>query len=107
MSDIHRGLHAITTEPANTPILTRFVRFFLAVAFLPPVVYFLVLYLTPATFPLSPTITAGLAAVLALNALTALFALFAVIEKSPPAPSQEEDESSTTEPSTSERPKEE
>lgn len=84
MSDVHLGLQAITSEPSNAPIITRFIRFFLAVAILPPAVYFLVFNLTPLTFPLSPSTNAGLAAVFALNALTAIFALIAVFERAPP-----------------------
>ncbi len=102
------GLAAITAEPRNEGIVRRFVRFAVALAALPPAVYFGFRYTLRNHVPakvlqrlppaLSPTIIAGIAAVLAVNIITASFALIAVAEKPP---------GNTASDNASERPKDE
>lgn len=83
---LQEGLHSIIQEPANKPIITRFLRFAAAVAFVPIIVYQLVLrisynfFASPAGL-FSPPIVAGCAAVFSLNLLTAIFAILAVKER--------------------------
>lgn len=91
MSSMQSGLQAINAEPSNRAVIDNFVRFFIATATIPIIVYFLIFgllkyVLQPNLFPksLSPPIISGIAAVLALNIVTASFALLAVREQSPP-----------------------
>lgn len=85
MSDLHRGLQAISREPRNQAVVQRFIRFFAAVAVIPLFIYIIVFNLcrqipSPS---FSPPILAGIAAVLSLNLVTSLFAFLAVREPSP------------------------
>lgn len=88
MSSPEEGIHAITDEPANRPIVKRFIRFAVAVAVVPIVIYFAIFHLAssvslPPHQLLSPPILAGFVAVFSINIITSLFAVFALNEKSP------------------------
>lgn len=97
MSEIQRGIEAISREPANQPIIKQFLRFFTAVAVIPVCVFALTIRLTHLTSPaLSPPILAGIAAVFSLNLILALFALLAVREQSSPPSSTQEEQSTVT-----------
>ncbi|CAN8067877.1 unnamed protein product [Agarophyton chilense] len=92
MSSIQEGLQAITQEPTNQPIITRFFRFAAALAFFPLLAFFLVRRLIayfhlPDTALFSAPILGGLVAVLTVNIIISTFALLALTEPSQAAES--------------------
>lgn len=92
MSTVREGFNAIFQEPANRIVISRFLRVAVAVAVAPVAVYFLTYaFVRELSLPshgiYSPSILAGLAAVLTLNGITAAFALHAALEKLSPQPS--------------------
>lgn len=84
--DVRAGLVAIANERSNDAIVTRFVRFAVALAVVPLASYFFCVTLirvVGATLPrgLTAPIIGGIAAVLSANIITATFALLAVKEQ--------------------------
>lgn len=85
---VHSGLAAISNERSNAPIVARFFRFAVALAVLPPLVYYCSLQALKdkslSAFPtgFTPPIIAGIAAVLVINLIISTFALLAVLEPS-------------------------